>query len=75
MIGFRDGHMCQGGKIRFFSGTFTRNLMKETCFLLTGIPVRGTVILELPLVIPAAVWETGLGMKPTQRETEPGDGE
>lgn len=24
MIGFRDEHMCQRGKIRFFSGTFAR---------------------------------------------------
>lgn len=58
-----------------FLSKFARNFMKEICFLLTGIPVIRTVILELPLVIHAAAWEFGLGKKPTQREAEPRDGE
>lgn len=58
-----------------FLSKFARNFMKETCFLLTGIPVIRIVILELPLVIHAVAWEIGLGMKPTQREAEPRDGE
>ena len=57
---FRDRHVCQGGKIRLFPGTFARTLRKNACSLLTEMSGIRTVSLRLPLAIPAAMWETGL---------------
>lgn len=48
-------------------GLFAGTLRKKIYCLTTGIPVLS---LGLPLAIPATMWETGWGMKPTEREVE-----